>query len=72
MEKFLNAVETGLIILGSTLGLANIETIMGIILLVIQFVLVIVKIALHIKNGNYEQAIDEIEDITEELKKKGE
>lgn len=70
MEKVINGLETCFIVLGSALGLSNIENILGIILLIVQFGLVIFKIVLYLKNGDVDKAIEVVEDIAEEITKK--
>ena len=70
MEKFINGLETCFIVLGSALGLSNIQSILGIILLMVQFVLVIIKIVLYIKKGDIDKAIEVVEDVAEKITEK--
>ena len=70
--KKLDSVENALIILGSVVGIANIETLLGIILLVVQICLLIFKGILLIrdklKKGDTKGAIKEINNLSEDLK----
>ena len=70
--KKLDSVENALIILGSVVGIANIETVLGIILLVVQICLLIFKGILLIrdklKKGDTKGAIKEINNLSEDLK----
>ena len=70
--KKLDSVENALIILGSVVGIANIETLLGIILLVVQICLLIFKGILLIrdklKKGDTKGAIKEINNLNEDLK----
>ena len=70
--KKLDSVENALIILGSVVGIANIETVSGIILLVVQICLLIFKGILLIrdklKKGDTTGAIKEINNLSEDLK----
>lgn len=54
-------------------GLANIQTILGIILLILSILSIIIKsvitIYIHIKNKNYNGIIEELEQAKEELEK---
>ncbi len=71
--KILNITEDVLIVLGIgvTLSLEQIYTIFGIILLSIQIILIIVKSVIklvgHIKKGEVEEAIKDIEDTQKEI-----
>ncbi len=68
-----NAVDYGLIGIGTLFGLTDIESILGIIILVIQFIWVIIKVILAIKNKNKEDlktAIDEGTSLIESIKDK--
>ena len=70
--KKLDSVENALIILGGVVGIANIETVLGIILLVVQICLLIFKGILLIrdklKKGDTKGAIKEINNLSEDLK----
>ena len=70
--KKLDSVENALIILGSVVGIANIETLLGIILLVVQICLLIFKGILLIrdklKKGDTKGAIKEINNLSKDLK----
>lgn len=54
-------------------GIANIQTILGIILLILSILSIIIKsvmtIYVHIKNKNYNGVIEELEKTKEELEK---
>ena len=54
-------------------GLANIQTILGIILLILSILSIIIKsvitISIHIKNKNYGGIVEELEKAKEELEK---
>lgn len=54
-------------------GLVNIQTILGIILLILSILSIIIKsvmtIYIHIKNKNYNGVIEELEKTKEELEK---
>ena len=68
----LNKLENVLIFLGTSLGLAQIETILGIIILVFQIGLIIYKAIVGIidlvKKEEYDKIDDTIEDVIEDLK----
>ena len=68
-----NAVDYGLIGIGTLFGLTDIESILGIIILIIQFIRVILKIIFAIKNKNKDElknAIDEGTSLIESIKDK--
>lgn len=71
--KWLNRIENALIALGSAIGFANIETIMGIILLSVQLVIIltktIVKFVNFIKLKKINEAIAELERAQDEITK---
>lgn len=71
--KWLNRLENTIIALGSAIGIANIETIMGIILLSVQVVIIltkcIVKFVNFIKLKKINEAIAELERAQDELNK---
>lgn len=68
----LNKLENGLIILGASFGLAQIETILGIVILLFQIGLIIYKGIINVKNSiekeEYDKIDDTIEDVIEDLK----
>lgn len=68
----LDKLENGLILIGASVGLAQIETILGVIILVCQIVLIIykgvVKIYTAIKDKNYDTIDDTIKDTIDDLK----
>lgn len=68
----LNNLENALIVLGASFGLAQIETILGIIILVFQIGLIIFKGVMKVKDAiekeEYENIDDYIEDTIEDLK----
>lgn len=65
-------IENGLIALASLFGLANMESILGIIILAFQLVIILykfgVKIYNKIKKKEYDSLIEDIEQATSELK----
>lgn len=71
MEDKINNV---LIVLGATIGIANIENIMGIVLLSFQLLLILIKffkkVYTKIKNKNYDIS-KETEELIENIKKLG-
>ena len=68
----LDKLENGLILIGASVGLAQIETILGVIILVCQIVLIIykgvVKIYNDIKDKNYDTIDATIKDTIDDLK----
>ena len=65
-------IENGLIALASLFGLANMESIVGIIILAFQIVIILykfgVKIYNKIKKKEYDSLLEDIEQATSELK----
>lgn len=65
-------IENGLIALASLIGLANMESILGIIILAFQLVIILykfgVKIYNKIKKKEYDSLLEDIEQATSELK----
>lgn len=65
-------IENGLIALASLFGLANMESILGIIILAFQLVIILykfgVKIYNKIKKKEYDSLLEDIEQATSELK----
>ena len=65
-------IENGLIALASLFGLANMESILGIIILAFQIVIILykfgVKIYNKIKKKEYDILLEDIEQATSELK----
>lgn len=65
-------IENGLIALASLFGLANMESILGIIILAFQIVIILykfgVKIYNKIKKKEYDSLLEDIEQATSELK----
>lgn len=63
MDSVAKHIETGFIVAGVGLGIAQIEQIMGIILLAFQILLILFRVGLriykHIKDGDLEKASDE-------------
>ena len=59
--------------LGVVFGLANIHTILGIILLVINITILVVRYGIvifnHIKNKNYDKAVDELDKLKDDVNK---
>ena len=71
--KVLNRIEDVSILVASAFGLSQIETLLGIIILVFQLAIIIykcvVKIIEHFKNKNYKEVVEELEKTKEELEK---
>ena len=71
--KVLDRVEDVSILIASALGLSQIETLLGIIILVIQLGIIIYKCVFkiidHFKNKNYQEVVTELEKTKEELEK---
>lgn len=69
--KHLNRIENLTVAIGTALGLSQIETILGIIILCFQLVIILYKgiylIVKHIKNKNFGAVIDDLENISESL-----
>lgn len=69
--KTLESIENGTIILGSALGLQQIDSILGIALLVFQLILIITKCVIMVvdkmKKGKVKEAIKVIDDTKNEL-----
>lgn len=80
MLQTLDAIENGLIAVGTVFGIANVDTILGIIMLSIQVILLIIKLAIKIFNSvkkgesldylddDIGSVIDGIEDVIDEIK----
>ena len=61
-------IQTGLIIVGTALGLAQIESILGIILLIVQVVLVLWKLIEKFKKSNSpEETLKALEEAQKEI-----
>lgn len=71
--KILDKLEDCGIVIASAFGLSQIETLLGIIILLFQLGLIIAKciskIVEHCKNKNYNSIVDELEKTKEELEK---
>lgn len=69
----IDKVNDALIVLGAYIGLSQIETILGVIILSFQILLIIYKgvfkIIEKIKNKQYKEISTDIQEITEELDK---
>ena len=69
--KILDVVENGLIVLGVSISLPQLETILGIIILSVKILLILIKggmkIYQAIKNKQLEKAISEVEATREEI-----
>lgn len=69
--KHLSRFENLTVVIGTALGLSQIETILGIIILCVQLVIIIYKgiylIVKHIKNKEYGAVINDLENISESL-----
>ena len=69
--KHLSRFENLTVVIGTALGLSQIETILGIILLVVQLEIVLYKVIYaiikHIKNKEFNEVIDDLENINDEL-----
>ena len=72
MEKITRYVEDVLIVAGVGLGLAQIEQILGIVLLAFQVILILfrafVKIRSYLKDGKTDKAIEEAKKTQEEIR----
>jgi len=71
--KKLMTIDYAVDVASGSYGLANIQTILGIILLILSILSIIIKsvitIYVHIKNKNYNGVIEELEKTKEELEK---
>lgn len=71
--KKLMTIDYAIDVASGSYGLANIQTILGIILLILSILSIIIKsvitIYVHIKNKNYNGVIEELEKAKEELEK---
>ncbi|MBQ1551078.1 MAG: hypothetical protein IIZ67_03155 [Bacilli bacterium] len=71
--KVLDRIEDVSILVGSAIGLSQIQTLLGIIILIFQLAIIIykcvIKIIEHFKNKNYKQVVEELEKAKEELEK---
>ena len=71
MKTFTNVIENISIALGVSLGIAQIETILGIILLVFQIILILFKcgrsIYLHVKNKDVDGIQNDLEDTIKQI-----
>lgn len=71
--KVLDRIEDVSILVGSAIGLSQIQTLLGIIILIFQLAIIIykcvIKIIEHFKNKNYKQVVEELEKTKEELEK---
>ena len=69
----LDKLENVSIVVASAIGLASIKDILGIVILCIQFVLILAKVIIKVKNAKTpEEQVQAIEDAQEEISKKGE
>ena len=78
-NKVVSHVESVLVVAGVGLGLAQIEQILGIVLLVFQVLLILFRVAVkihsHMKKGEIKEALEEAkkgQDELKELTRKGE
>lgn len=71
--KKLMTIDYAVDVASGSYGLVNIQTILGIILLILSILSIIIKsvitIYVHIKNKNYNGVIEELEKTKEELEK---
>lgn len=69
--KSLNFIENTMLAIGTLIGVANIETIIGIIYLVVQIAILITKVVLKVidsyKKNDVKSAVKALEDAKEEL-----
>lgn len=69
----MDKLENTLIVLGSAIGIAQLDTILGIIIMSLQIILVLyklgVKVATKIKDGKYNDLEDDIKDAKDDLDK---
>ena len=74
MQHLTRVFEDGCIILNTAIGLSQIESLLGIIILRFQIILILVKgiklIINHIKNKDIDKAIEETENLVEKLNEK--
>lgn len=74
MQHLTRVFEDGCIILNTAIGLSQIESLLGIIILSFQIILILVKgiklIINHIKNKDIDKAIEETENLVEKLNEK--
>lgn len=70
-NNIINAIDSVLIVLGVGVGLDTIESLLGIIILVIQILWILSKFAIriyhNIKNKNYDDVDDALKDSIDEL-----
>ena len=73
MKNTLNVIEDVSIGLGVTIGIAQIETILGIIVLVFQIILIIykciMKIVEHVKSKNLKEIENDLQETIDDLEK---
>ena len=71
-KNVINTIDNVLIIMGVSIGLQEIESIIGIVLLCVQLLWIlskiIIKIYNNIKNNEYDQIPEDIKETIEELK----
>lgn len=72
-EKTVNVIENALAVGGVAISLSQIEQVLGIVLLVVQIgiilVRLIIKLVHNIKSGNVQDAIKATQDAEDEIKK---
>ena len=66
--KQLNIIEDGLIVFGVTIGLTQIQTILGIIILVFQILLIMTKGIIKIVDAIKKKNLEDVEKIVDETK----
>ena len=63
----LNKIENALIVLASTIGIANIDDILGIVILCVQLILLIIKCINKIKEEKYDEIVEDVEEFKDAL-----
>ena len=73
MKQLFHFIDNSLVVLGVVIGIETIETILGILLLVVQFGIIIVRFIMKIKSkGKIEKEdIEELQDSIDDIKKGG-
>lgn len=72
MDNKIEVIEDALIVFGVVMSIDMIKTILGIILMSVQVVLILYKgirqIYLHVKNKKYDEIVDTLDDMTNEIR----
>lgn len=71
MDNKIEVIEDALIVFGVVMSIDMIKTVLGIVLMSVQVILILYKgirqIYLHIKNKNYDDVVQTIDDMTREI-----